>query len=163
MPDPTHPHHTTMLKLTRIAVTALFWVINLWWLGHIVQALRTLPDGTFRVYSVQNADMRLEAKGLTFSGDTGLALAIAYCALIVYALLATTLTRGIMWIGAIIILIAWAAVFAGNSLWLEMWTAFDWWDAVNYGGAIVVLIYAALNVGPRCFSARKTASMKASD
>ena len=128
-----------MLPALRVCVAILFWAVQLWWCGHIVQALRYAGGGSFRIYSVLNNEIRHNAWGLTFTGGPGQALAIVYLVLVVSALIGLVVARKMLWILAAVILLAWAALFAANSLWLLQWKNVEWWDWINYAGFAIVV------------------------
>ena len=128
-----------MFTAVRIIGAVLFWMVNLWWYGSAVQALRAMPSGTFRVYSVTNDGVIREAWGLTFRGEQGRWLAIGYLVIVGMALAGSQMTRGWVWLLAALVLVAWSLLFAGNSLWLGQWTPFKWWDWVNFAGVVIVI------------------------
>lgn len=133
-----------MLRTIRVLIVILFWVIQLWWIGHIVQAIRFAPGGSFRVYSVMNNDVTHVAWGLTFEGAKGLALAIVYLILVICALIGLTMMQRTMWILAALIVFAWGMLFAGNSMWMARWSGLAWWDWVNFAGVVIVIAQIAL-------------------
>ncbi|MHC5114718.1 MAG: hypothetical protein ACYTGP_09850 [Planctomycetota bacterium] len=129
------------MRTARVLVAIPFWIVNLWWLGHVAMALRNAP---FRVYSVNNNGVLHDGWGLTFNGDSGRPLAVAYLVLVVYALIGTVVARGAMWIIAALIVPAWSFLFVGHSLWLSQWGFFQWWDWVNIAGAAIVVAHCVL-------------------
>ena len=135
-----------MLKTVRVGTAVLFWLINVWWLGSVVQALRYSLTGTFRVYSVTNEGVTHEAWGLTFSGTTGFALATGYLLAVVASLACTIFARGRLWLTASMVLLAWSLLFAGNSLRMSEWGFLQWWDWLNFAGVGIVIAHAMVNI-----------------
>jgi hypothetical protein len=132
----------------------LFWLIQLWWLGSVLSGLRsTAGGGTFRVLSVRVGDEFHDGWGLSFSGETGEALAAAYIVLIVLALLGVVAARGVMWIACSLVAIAWATLFAGNTIWLAQWSSLQWWDWLNIGGWLIVAAHLSVMAPSRMRSA----------
>lgn len=149
-----------MRRFIGLLVAVLFWLIQLWWLGSVLQGLRSAAGGgTFRVLSIRAGEEVHDGWGLSFSGEPGQALAAAYIVLIIVALLGVVTARGVMWIVCSLVATAWATLFAGNTIWLAQWSSLHWWDWANLGGWMIV----GMRLGLMAPSRFRSAGSKPSD
>jgi hypothetical protein len=136
-----------------------FWLVQLWWIGSIVRGLQSASDGgTFHVLSASVDGERHDGWGLTFSGEQGQALAITHIVLIAISLLGVSASRGVMWAVSAVVITAWAALFAGNTIWLAQWGPLQWWDWMNIGGGAIVVSRLSLMAPSRLRSGQPSAT-----